>query len=69
MKIPASKLIELSILRLLRILLERAICFLSYLLGLVIGLMMRHEDAPKWDNPGRTDLQGLDKNQIRPPFR
>ena len=65
MKIPVSKLIRLSILRLLRILLEEAICFLSYLLGLVKRAM----NVPKLDNPGRKDLQGLDKNQIRPPFR
>lgn len=63
MKIPASKLIKLSILRLLRIVLEEAICFLSYLLGLTRGCEVRME------SPGHKDRLTRDNNQIRPPFR
>ena len=67
MKIPASKLIILCTLRLLRILLGKTMCFVSYLMGLTTGAL--HVYGAKSDNPGQEDSQESDNNQIRPPFR
>lgn len=67
MTIRVSKFVALCTLRLLRIFLEKAMCFVSYLMGLTTGAL--HVYEAKSDNPGQKDSQESDNNQTRPPFR
>jgi hypothetical protein len=63
MKIPVSKLVALCGLRLLRILLEKAMCFVAYLIGMTRGCEVHLE------SPGHKDQLGRDNNQTLPPYR
>lgn len=66
MKIPAFKLVILCCLRLLRILLEKAMGLVAYLIGLTTGAI--HVYEAKSHSPGQTDQQDRDSNHTVPPF-
>lgn len=70
MKIPVFKFIILCVLRLLRILLEKAVCLLSSQMGSVIGLIDIYDPRERKKKSYRRRKQPRKgRSQTLPPFR